>query len=166
MLHFFQPAFLLLLLFFMRVVFPQLFSSVFSVLYFGWRCNKMPWLYESLCSGTGLLVYSLSGVESVFTDSAPFAESCLRSYKVKLEYTMISCNCCPIKCNAIWTYNSHQMAQDFPLWIALKCCLVLILKECEETEAKLSLPRFLAWRLLRFISVSCCYFCNYFCCYF
>lgn len=61
----------------------------------------MPWLYESLCSGTVLFVYSLSGVESALTDSAAFAESCLRSCKVKLEYTMISYNCCPRQCNII-----------------------------------------------------------------
>lgn len=61
----------------------------------------MPCLYEPLCSGTVLSVYSLSGVESVFTDSVAFAENCLRSYKVKLEYTMISYNCCPRRCNII-----------------------------------------------------------------
>lgn len=40
-------------------------------------------------------LFTLSGVESVFADSAAFAESCLRSVKVILKDMMISYNCCP-----------------------------------------------------------------------
>lgn len=36
------------------------------------------------------------------------------------------------------SYNSHLMVQDFPLWIAKKCCLVLILKEYEGNRGKVT----------------------------
>lgn len=132
---FFQPAFFLLLLFFMRFVVPQLFflCSSFSFDEDATRCHG--------CMNHCVLV--------LFFLFTPFL---VWNLSLQILLLLLKAVWCHVKLNSNiqWfltiavphsailfeSHNSHEMVQDFPLWIAKKCCLALFLKECEGNRGK------------------------------
>lgn len=145
---FFQPAFLLLLLFFIRVVFPLLFflCSSFSFDEDATRCHGC--LNHCVLVLVGLftlfLVWNLSLQILLLLLKAVWGH-------IKLNSNMQWSLTIAVLESAILfeSYNSHQMVQDFPLWIAKKCCLVLILKECEGNKGKIIISKISSLKIVQ-----------------